>query len=162
MLFLLFQLDEDRYVVPARDVLEVLPLVTMKALTGAPAGIVGAINYRGRAVPVLDLALLALHRPAARRVSTRLLIVPFPCPGGPDRLLGVVVERATEMVARDPAEFRPLGVTMPGARYLGPVAHDARGMIQRVEFAALLTDEIRDALYPENAHVLPPAAAPAS
>lgn len=162
MLFLLFQLDADRYVVPARDVLEVLPLVSMKALPGAPTGIVGAANYRGQAVPVLDLVLLTLHRPAARRVSTRLLIVNFPGPGGGDRLLGVIVERATEMVAKDPGEFHPLGLVMAGARYLGPVAQDPRGMIQRIELPALLTAELRAALYPDNKHDGPPVAAIAS
>ena len=134
----------------------------MKALPGAPTGIVGAVNYRGQAVPVLDLVLLALGRLAARRVSTRLLIINFPQAGGRDRLLGVIVERATEMVAKEPGEFRPLGLVMAGARYLGPVAQDPRGMIQRVEVAALLTDELCAALYPNIGHDLPPTAALAS
>jgi len=159
MLFLLFQLDADRYVVPARDVLEVLPLVSMKALPGAPTGIVGVANYRGQAVPVLDLVLLALGRPAARRVSTRLLIINFPHAGGRDRLLAVMVERATELLAKDPGEFRPLGLVLAGARYLGPVVQDPRGMIQRVEVAALLTDELCAALYPDNEHDVPSVAA---
>lgn len=162
MLYLLFQLDADRYVVPARDVLEVLPLVSMKALPGAPAGIAGAINYRGQAVPVLDLAQVALGRPSARRVSTRLLIVNLPRPGASDHLLGVVVERATEMLAKDPAEFHPLGLVLRGARYLGPVVQDPRGMIQQIDVAALLTDELRAALYPETGYAVPPPAAMAS
>ncbi len=151
MLFLLFQLDADRYALPARDVTEVLPLLSVKTLPGAPVGVVGLINYRGVAVPALDLALLALGRPAARRVSTRILIVNYPHPDGRERLLGVIVERATEMIAKEPGEFRSIGITSPSARYLGPVAQDSRGMIQRVEIGALLTDELRFALYPEGA-----------
>ncbi|MBI5691831.1 MAG: purine-binding chemotaxis protein CheW [Verrucomicrobia bacterium] len=149
MLYLLFHLDADRYAFPARDVKEVLPLVSTKALPGAPAGIVGAVNFRGMAVPVLDLAQLALGRPSARRVSTRLLIVNYPHPDGRHCLLGVTVERATEMISRDPAEFRPVGVATAGARYLGPVIQDAGGMIQRIEIAELLTAELREALFPE-------------
>jgi chemotaxis-related protein WspB len=140
----------DRYALPAREVKEVLPLVSTKALPGAPAGIVGAINYRGSAVPVLDLSLLALGRPSAQRVSTRLLIVNYPHPDTRERLLGVMAERATDTISRDPGDFRPVGVTAPGARYLGPVARDARGLIQRVDVAMLLTDEMRAELYPEN------------
>ena len=161
MLFLLFQLDADRYALPARDVTEVLPLLSVKTLPGAPAGVVGLINYRGLAVPALDLALLALGRPAARRVSTRILVVNYPHPDGRERLLGVIVERATEMIAKEPGEFRPIGIASPAARYLGPVAQDPRGMIQRVDVGALLTDELRAALYPDGAD-LPPAVAVAS
>ena len=158
MLFLLFQLDADRYALPARDVKEVLPLVTTRVLPGAPAGISGVVNYRGLAVPVLDLALLALGRQSARRVSTRMLIVDFPSADGRERLLAVVVENATEMLAMDPADFRPLGIATAGARYLGPVAHDPRGMIQRVDFGALLTAELRAALDAAVETSPPPAA----
>jgi chemotaxis-related protein WspB len=162
MLFIQFQLDADRYAFPARDVKEVLPLVSTKAVPGALPGIVGLVNYRGAAVPVLDLALLALGRPSARRVSTRLLIANYPHPDGRERLLGVMVEHATEMIAKEPAEFRPLGLVTTRARYLGPVAQDPRGIIQRVEVAALLTAELRAALYPENGHDTPSVAALAS
>jgi chemotaxis-related protein WspB len=157
MLFLLFQLDADRYALPARDVKEVLPIVTTRVLPGAPVGISGLVNYRGVAVPVLDLALLALGRPSSRRVSTRMLIVDFPTADGRERLLAVVVENATAMAAMDPAEFRPLGMVTAGARYLGPVAHDASGMIQRVDVAGLLTDELRAAL--DAAAATPPTPA---
>lgn len=150
MLFLLFHLDADRYALPARDVKEVLPLVSTKALPGAPAGIVGLANYRGVAVPVIDLAWLALGRVSARRVSTRLLISNYPHADGTERLVGLIVERATEMVARDPADFRPSGVATTAARYFGPIAHDPTGIIQRIDIAALLTPELRAALYPES------------
>lgn len=152
MLFLLFQLDADRYALPARDVTEVLPIVSTKVLPGAPQGIIGLVNYRGVAVPVLDLALLALGRPSARRVSTRLLIVNYPFVGVGERLLGVVVEHATEMIAKAPDDFKPTGVTTSSARYLGPVAQDPRGLIQRVDVASLLTPELQAALYAGNEH----------
>jgi chemotaxis-related protein WspB len=150
MLFIVFHLDADRYAFPARDVKEVLPLVSTKALPGAPPGIVGLVNFRGAAVPVLDLCQLALGRPSAWRVSTRLLIVSYPQPGGGERLLGVMVERATETASFPPEAFRPVGVAINGARYLGPVAQDARGLIQRVEVAALLSDDVRAALDQEG------------
>jgi chemotaxis-related protein WspB len=160
MLFLLFHLDADRYALPAREVKEVLPLVSTKALPGAPAGVVGLVNYRGLAVPVLDLAWLALGRRSVWRVSTRLLIANYPHPDGAERLLGIIVERATEMIAREPGDFRPPGVASTTAPYLGPITQDARGIIQRVEIATLLTAELRAALYPETGDKI--SAAPAS
>jgi chemotaxis-related protein WspB len=65
------------------------------------------------------------------------------------------VERATEMIAKDPADFRPIGITTSAARYLGPVAHDPRGMLQRIDVAALLTAELQAALFPEDAAPVP-------
>lgn len=147
MLFIVFQLGSDRYALPAREVAEVLPLVTLKEIPGAARGIAGLIDYRGEAVPVIDLSALALGRRAARRVSTRLLMVKYPLPGGGTRLLGVIAERATGTIARQPADFQATGVANESARYLGPVAPDPSGLIQRIEINALLTDELRTALF---------------
>jgi chemotaxis-related protein WspB len=151
MLYLLVQLGPDRYALPARDIVEVLPLVALKALPGAPRGLAGLLDYRGAAVPVVDLSTLALGAPAVPRVSTRLLLVRYTPPRGGERLLGLIAERATETMRRAPEDFRPTDVANGGARYLGPVVNDARGLIQRVEIASLLEDEVSAVLFPETA-----------
>jgi chemotaxis-related protein WspB len=153
MLFLVFQLGVDRYAVEARRVSQVLPLVALKSLPGAPAGVAGLLDYRGMPVPVVDLSALALGEPAARRVSTRLLLVDYAPPRGGTRLLGLLAERTTETLNCDPLKFRPVEVANGQAPYLGPVLHDSRGLIQRIEIAALLTDELRVALFPEGTEV---------
>lgn len=150
MLFLTFQLGSDRYALAAKEVVEVLPLMMLKQLPQAPTGVAGLLNYYGKPVPVLDLSLLALGEPAARRVSTRLLIARFRMPeagGGAEQLLGLMVERATETVTKEPSDFVSAGVESPRARYFGPVAPDARGFIQRIELGVLLTEELRAALF---------------
>ena len=136
----------------------VLPLVALKAIPGAPRGVAGLIDYRGAAVPAIDLSALALGRAAARRVSTRVFMVNYPCSAraGDTRLLGLIAEHATEMTSKAPGDFQFSGVRTEGTRYLGPVATDARGLIQRVEIAELLDDTLRAALFPAEA----PAAAP--
>jgi len=50
MLFLLFQLGQDRYALEASRVIEVLPLVSLKRIPQAPRGVAGLFNYRGRPV----------------------------------------------------------------------------------------------------------------
>lgn len=147
MLFILFQLGADRYALPARDVAEVLPLVTLKEIPGAPRGVAGLMDYRGAPLPVIDLSALALGRPAARRISTRLLVVDYGATGGSRHLLGLLAERATELLAKPPEAFQPAGVQGAQTRYLGPVASDARGLIQRVDVGALLNDDLRAALF---------------
>jgi chemotaxis-related protein WspB len=162
MLFLLFQLGQDRYALEAGLIVEVLPLVGLKALPGAPHGVAGLVDYRGAAVPVIDLSTLALGTPSASRVSTRLLVVRWVSTHRGERLLGLIAERATDMLKCAPGDFRPTGVETRNTRYLGGVIRDAHGLIQRIDVAALLNDELRAALFPENtASVLPALASDA-
>jgi chemotaxis-related protein WspB len=147
MLFILFQLGRDHYALDAAQVAKVLPLVRLKAIPRAPAGVAGAFTYRGAPVPVLDLCQLALGRPARARLSTRLLLVHYPDGTGTRRLLGLLAEQATETLHREPGDFVAAGVQSDGAPYLGPVANDARGLIQWIEVNKLLPAAVREALF---------------
>lgn len=147
MLFLLFQLGEDRYALEAGQVTEVLPLVSLKQIPQAPPAVAGVFDFRGQPVPVVDLSHMALGRPAHRRLSTRIILVHYSDAQGEPRLLGLIAERVTETIRRDPSDFVTTGVALDAAPYLGPVARDARGLIQRVEVAQLLTPAVRDLLF---------------
>ena len=48
---------------------------------------------------------------------------------------------------RDPADFTVSGVINDGARYLGPVATDPDGLVQRIEVPQLLSAAVRDVLF---------------
>ncbi len=151
MLFLMFRLGQDRYLLDAGQVEVVLPLLTVKTLPAAPAGVVGAINYRGAPVPLIDLSLLALGRSAAPLLSTRIILVRYPVDAGEHALLGLIAERAIETVERDPADFVATGVDAGMPPYLGPVASDGRGLIQRIRAEALLSPAIREILFQQPA-----------
>jgi len=150
MLFLQFQLGEDRYALDSSLVVEVLPLLGIKQIPRAPAGVAGAFDYRGKPVPVIDLSVLALGRPARLRMSTRIIIVRYPDGNGTPHQLGLIAEKATETVRRDPADFADSGVINDGAPYLGPVATDPNGLVQRIELAQLLPVAIRDVLFKQT------------
>ena len=150
MLFILFQLGRDHYALDAAQVAEVLPLVQVKKIPRAPAGVAGVFTYRGAPVPVLDLSLLALGRPAHSRLSTRLLLVHYPDATGTKRLLGLIAEKATETLRREPGDFVASGVKSDGAPYLGPVVNDARGLIQWIEVDKLLPESVRDVLFKQT------------
>ena len=147
MLFLLFQLGKDRYALDARQVVEVLPMVAVKQIPQAPAAVLGAFNYRGTTIPLLDLSQLALGRAAQLRLSTRIVVVDFPDATGGARMLGLLAERVTETLRRDAAEFQDSGVNVPDASYLGPVAADAQGLVQWIRIDQLLSPDVRELLF---------------
>jgi len=147
MLFLLFQLGNDRYALEAHRILEVIPFLDLKRLPQAPKGVAGVFNYRGQPVPAIDLSELTLGRPARECLSTRIIIVQHPNPGGPDHLLGLVAEHATEMLRKDASAFVDAGVRLDDAPYLGPVLMDSKGVVQWIHEERLLPPSVRDLLF---------------
>ncbi|MDQ3159879.1 MAG: chemotaxis protein CheW [Pseudomonadota bacterium] len=153
MLFLLFQLGEDRYAIEAAKIIAVLPLVIPKVIPHAPAAVSGVFDYRGTPMPLIDLSQLALGRPARTHRSTRIIVVHYPINAGDDKSLGLIAEQAFETFERDPDDFVPSGVSGDGERYLGPVTSDARGLVQWVRTEHLLPDEVRDLLFSDQAAI---------
>lgn len=139
MLFLLFELGQHRYALDTARVGEVLPLVDIRAIPRAPTAVAGVIDYRGAVVPVIDLSQLALGRAAARRLSTRIVLVQHADARGVERTVGLIVERATHTLRCDAEQFLAVDVNRAGAPYLGPIATLPSGLVQRVEVDELLT-----------------------
>jgi chemotaxis-related protein WspB len=147
MLFVLFQLGADRYAISAASLAEIIPMVRVKALPLAPKGVAGMINYRGQPIPLLDLCELATGSHAASKLSTRILIAHFQGFDSSQRLLGLLAEKTTETIRLDENSFSASGVDLPEAPYLGPVARDASGLIQRVEVSKLIPAHIQNLLF---------------
>ncbi len=150
MLFLLFQLGNDRYALQASRVLEVLPLVELRKIPDAPKGVAGIFNYRGRPVPAVDLSELTLGQPSDPRLSTRIIVINYPDERGALHPLGLIAEHATELIQRDQRLFQEPGHKLGGAPYLGPVLMDKRGVIQWVHEQRLLPERARDLLFCET------------
>jgi chemotaxis-related protein WspB len=151
MLFLLFELNEDRYALDTAEVIEVLPLVGLKEIPQSPTGVAGLFNYRGEPVPVVDVCEMLLGRPARALLSTRLILVRYPDGNGAGRLLGLIVEKATRTLRREPGDFVDGGIASDDAPCLGSVATDERGVIQRVDPRKLLSEAVRDVLFRQPA-----------
>jgi chemotaxis-related protein WspB len=149
MLFILFQIDRDRYALPANRIIKILPLMNLKRIPCAPPGVAGVLNFHGSPVPVVDLNEMTLAEPAARRMSTRIILVKYALEKEPPHLLGLIAEQATTMMRRPAQDFVETGVQSDIAPYLGRVAQDARGLIQWIEVERLLTPEVREVLFCE-------------
>jgi chemotaxis-related protein WspB len=150
MLFVQFTLGADRYLIDGRQIERMLPVTPLKALPGAPAWVAGILTYEDEPVPVIDMTALALGRPSHERLSTRLALVCYPRANG-ERRLGVLLEQATRTVTLDVAAFGDAGIDTPHARYLGPVASDAEGLMQWVRVEHLLPPEVQALLFAGSA-----------
>jgi chemotaxis-related protein WspB len=150
MLFLIFEMGDERYALDVRQIAEVLPLVGVKQIPRAPQGMMGLFNYRGAPVPVIDLSELTLGRPSARRLSTRIVLVHYPDEAGRTHLLGLVAERATQTARHEASDFVASGVTNPDAPYLGPVITGPGGVLQWIDVRPVLPPAFRDLLFNES------------
>src|SRR5579883_332383 len=121
MLYLMFQLGQDRYALHTRQVVEVLPMVRVKEIPQAEEGVVGVFDYRGTPVPLLDLSTLAFKKASRARMSTRIILIDYEAESGQKHLLGLLAEKATETLRRSEEEFVASGVDVPAAPYLGPM-----------------------------------------
>ena len=151
MLFLLFQVGKDRYALEASRVVEVVPLLQLSQIPQAPKGVAGLFNYRGRPLPVVDLCALALDRPAAERLSTRIIIVNHPDARGDARLLGLIAEQVTGLLRKEAADFTSPRVRVGTAPWLGPVFMDGPVVVQWIREQRLLPEGVRDLLFSELA-----------
>ncbi|HEX2011784.1 MAG TPA: chemotaxis protein CheW [Roseateles sp.] len=142
-LHLLFSLGGDRYALPARAVREVLPLQRLKQLPEAPPWVAGVLAHRGALLPVLDLGMRVLGRPARARTSTRLVLVEHPC----GRALGLILEQAGETLRLPPAGPQDAALVQQPA-YLGPVQAAGAALRQRIDVAGLLPADVADRLFP--------------
>ncbi|MGC3960594.1 MAG: chemotaxis protein CheW [Verrucomicrobiota bacterium] len=155
MLFVLFHLGAERYALEAQRVVEIVPLLALKKIPQAPRGVAGLFIYRGRPVPALDLCQLTLGRSAAEHFSTRIIIISYSPAAGVEQFVGLIVERATETLRREPKDFVESGVRVTNSAFLGPMLKDANGVVQLVNPERLLHQHASAQLFeatPEAGH----------
>ena len=124
MLLLLFETSDGRYALESQQIVEIIPLLQAKKIPGAPTYVAGIINYRGLPVPVFDLCALAGEVPCRQYYSTRIILVEYPLAVDQKRLIGLIAERATDVVRCSEADIRSYGILLekpaePGAAETG-------------------------------------------
>ena len=115
----------------------------------APAYVAGLAQWRGLTLPVIDLSALIDGTPAPALLSTRLVIVDYVMSNGRLYPLGLVAEKAVEILEVDESNLEPRKVGIPDAPYLNGTREEAGRLIQRVTVNELLPVAVRQTLFPE-------------
>lgn len=147
MLFLLCQVKDANYAVSAQEVVEVVPRVELLALPKAPAFVAGLLNYRGDAVPVLDLCVLMHGESCAAVFGSRIVLVHYRHLQQSSRVLGLIVARVTETLERAPEDFRSSAISGDATPYLAEVTPYRNGLAQRIDVEQLLPAEVHNILF---------------
>lgn len=121
------------------------PLVHLSDLPSAPDYVSGLMNFRSIPVPVIDFSQLSTGFPCNRNQSTRIVIVE-PTISGRRRLLGLMVERATDTVSLSESKMGDQPLSLEDAPYLGQVTTESGDLVQLINIEGFLTDKIRHLL----------------
>ncbi len=133
MLFLLFQLGDTGYALEANRIIQMLPFIVPKPIRGSHPQVAGSIAYRGRYLPVVDVALLETGRPAAQRMGTRIIVTQIQVRQQLEEI-GLILESATETLRCEPDAFQPF-------------ARGPRGLVQRIDLDTLLSAHLGEAIF---------------
>lgn len=146
MLFLQFKINENRYILDTGDVIEIVPYANLKRIPKAPAYVAGLLNYRGGAVPVIDVCFLMSDKACEPKLSSRIALVNCVVDGHP-ACIGLLVEHMTETVRYDENDFSDPGVSPEESSYLGKVVIDDNRIVQLVNIGEIVPDEAHDILF---------------
>lgn len=137
---LVFAVDGARHALRVSGIEKVELAVEPTPLPDAPPDIIGAIDWRGRILPVLSMRrrLHAPDRPPA--TGDRLVIVSYP-----RRRLALLVDEIVEVRPLEPGDFAAAATISEGLGCVAGAGHDGEGIILIHDPEAFLTagDEAR-------------------
>jgi chemotaxis-related protein WspB len=117
----------------------------MHKMVGVPEYMVGFANYKGQTIPVVDLSKLLSGKKSQSRLSTRIVLIDY-WHEEKHETLGFIAENATEVVKFSEDDFTPNVIASESAPYLGAIANDAEGMLQKIDITGLIDFKVRDHL----------------
>jgi chemotaxis-related protein WspB len=144
MSMLLFYVGENCYAIDCNDIVCIVPKVLLKSIPYAMNDVVGILNFRGKAVPVVDFCRVIEQRETKAFLNSRIILVKDPHPGS-TRILGILGEKVEEMIDLQPEQFSKQEFPLHHFPYLDKVYSDQKGIIQYIhieEFFTFLSAEI--------------------
>lgn len=150
MQLLTFTVAQQTYAIESRRVIEVLPLVPARLIPHAPDYVRGIFTYRGRLVPLVDLALrLAVGR-IQERLSTRVIVVEYAAPAREPQQLGLVAENVISVCSAEEADASLPSLEFHDAPFLGRILRIGGRTIQLLEVERLLPPDVASGMFPSS------------
>jgi chemotaxis-related protein WspB len=149
MQLLAFTVAGQDFAIESRRVVEVLPLVPARPIPLAPDYVRGVFTYRGRLVPLIDLARRLGAVAFQERLSTRVIVVDLAAHGAAPRLLGMVAENVISICSADAADTSLPRLEMPNAAFLGRLLRIEGRMVQVIAIEHLLPADVSAGLFPD-------------
>ena len=150
MLLLLFEIGSGRYALDTSQIIEIVPLVTLKKIPATPDYISGLMNYRGEGIPVVDLCQLVDNSFCDDALSTRIIIVNYHLKNDGYKPLGLIANDITETVRSEISKPPSTGVLMDRALYDEESASETADMIQWFDLKKFLPENEIALLYAEE------------
>ena len=129
-----FAVDRTRYSVALSAARRALPMVAVRAVPGAPAVVLGAINLGGRAVPVVDLRKRLGLVSREWGVGAQLLLVQTP-----RRLLAIPTDDILGVIEVEAGALTATDAVLPGMHRLSAIAAVGDGLLFIYDVEAFLT-----------------------
>jgi chemotaxis-related protein WspB len=150
MLFMQFKVNDNKYLLNARDVVEIVPYANLRRIPKAPAYVAGLLNYRGDSVPVIDTCFLMSDKACEPKFSSRIALVNYLVDSRSIRI-GLLIARLTETVRYEEDNFSDPGVTLEESPYLGKVVVDENRIVQLINVREIIPEAVHDILF-HSAH----------
>jgi chemotaxis-related protein WspB len=138
VLLLLFSAGGPLYAMESKDVVEVIPRVSLRPAVNLPSYVSGLFNYRGVVAPVIDLCSLIQGRSSCQNLSSRIIMVTSGNSADKDQFIGLLSEGVTDTISRPLNAFHATGLNSQIKPYLGGMTLDERGMVQILHLNVLL------------------------
>jgi purine-binding chemotaxis protein CheW len=140
--FVTLGIDRETFALPVETVREILDMCEISKLPNAPQQLLGMIDVRGTAVPVIDLRTkFGLPRIDAT-ASTRILVLEVPT-RGPVVLIGLVADRVFEVTSLDDDRLDPTPETgcRWRAEHIAGIGRRAEKFVIVLNLEKLLADD---------------------
>jgi len=147
MLFMKFKINDNSYLLAARDIIEIVPYAKLQKIPKAPAYLAGLMNYRGGTVPVVDICMLMSDQPCQFKLSSRIAMVDYKDDEGQTVCIGLLIEHLTETVIYNESDFSESGIKLEESPYLDKVIIDDNHIIQLINLREVIPESAHDILF---------------
>jgi purine-binding chemotaxis protein CheW len=140
--FVTLGLGAETFAVPVEYVREILDFQPPFSIPEGPGWLLGLIDVRGRATPMLDLRMKLGLAPAPTTLSTRILVLDIPTQGR-TLSLGLVADRVIEVISVSPEQIEPspdIGIAWR-SDYMRGVVRREGGFVVLFDLERLLTSQ---------------------